>query len=378
MALKLTCPTCAAIFGLPADQRGKKAFCPKCGRSLVVTGAGIAKRGEGVAAVASSPRGFPWLLLALALVLTTAASVVGYFALRHREPPHEAIAAKQADPDPPPEPKKEPEPDRGHETKLPRTEPDQRHEEKKKQEPAHETKKPAKQMTDPEPKAGANFILPLDALGKPERLAKVKGVRMEMKTYDAKGLPYPNSPPLAMTWYAPDRWRFDGPPEKPFFSLALNGQNGWMRASTLKKSFTGQDAKQLRDCFGWIGVGQLNSLTSAQNKLTALGPATVKGRPTTCVQMATETSTQIKLYFDKSNRLLAKGEYQGPQPKLGFDNAIAPHKHLEFYFSDYKETDGIQQWHKLEWSWDGQPGGYEEVTSVRFLAEVDETLLIGP
>jgi len=93
MALKLTCPTCAAAFGLPDDQRGKKAFCPKCGQALVVTGAGVAKRGEGDAADPPAPPGFPWLLLALAIVLTLSASIVGYFALRHREAQHEPVVA---------------------------------------------------------------------------------------------------------------------------------------------------------------------------------------------------------------------------------------------------------------------------------------------
>jgi DNA-binding beta-propeller fold protein YncE len=46
MSLKLTCPACAAIFGLTDDARGKKAFCPKCGAPLIVTSGGVAKRNE--------------------------------------------------------------------------------------------------------------------------------------------------------------------------------------------------------------------------------------------------------------------------------------------------------------------------------------------
>lgn len=47
MALQLTCPVCAAAFALPEGTRGSKTFCPKCGESLVITGAGVAKRNEG-------------------------------------------------------------------------------------------------------------------------------------------------------------------------------------------------------------------------------------------------------------------------------------------------------------------------------------------
>ena len=47
MALQLTCPACSATFALAEDMRGKKTFCPKCGDSLVITGAGVAKKNEG-------------------------------------------------------------------------------------------------------------------------------------------------------------------------------------------------------------------------------------------------------------------------------------------------------------------------------------------
>jgi WD40 repeat protein len=46
MSRKLTCPACAASFVPSDDLRGKKAFCPRCGQALVVTGAGVAKRNE--------------------------------------------------------------------------------------------------------------------------------------------------------------------------------------------------------------------------------------------------------------------------------------------------------------------------------------------
>jgi hypothetical protein len=55
-----------------------------------------------------------------------------------------------------------------------------------------------------------------------------------------------------------------------------------------------------------------------------------------------------------------------------------PNVHNEFYFSDFRETDGIRQWRTVEWFRDGQPGGRAEVTSVRFLTEVDEQLLNEP
>ena len=94
MALKLNCPSCASTFGLPDVRRGRQAFCPKCGASLVVTGAGVAKLGE---RHGSPARGFPWLLLALALVLMVSVIIVGYFAMRRHDQPQGQLVAKSDD-----------------------------------------------------------------------------------------------------------------------------------------------------------------------------------------------------------------------------------------------------------------------------------------
>ena len=99
MALKLTCPTCTATFGLPDDQRGKKAFCPKCGQALVVTGAGVAKRGEGHGVDRPTARGFPWLLLLLALLLLLPGALVVYLVTRsHPESKKQVVAKKDDEP----------------------------------------------------------------------------------------------------------------------------------------------------------------------------------------------------------------------------------------------------------------------------------------
>jgi hypothetical protein len=44
MHSKLTCPDCEVAFALAKDVRGEKVFCPVCGKSLVVTDAGAARR----------------------------------------------------------------------------------------------------------------------------------------------------------------------------------------------------------------------------------------------------------------------------------------------------------------------------------------------
>jgi hypothetical protein len=89
MSNPLTCPSCAATFRPTADVRGKKLSCPTCGQPMVVTGAGVAKRGEGGPVSPLPARGgFPWGWLAAALLLGTAA-VVALLATRRPEPKEE-------------------------------------------------------------------------------------------------------------------------------------------------------------------------------------------------------------------------------------------------------------------------------------------------
>ena len=91
-----SCPSCTASLQIPGSARGRKMSCPHCGQALVITSGGIAKRDEGHGATPAT-RGFPWLLSALALLLTISAIIVGCIALRRHDSPHELIVAKKDD-----------------------------------------------------------------------------------------------------------------------------------------------------------------------------------------------------------------------------------------------------------------------------------------
>jgi len=97
MTLQITCPACSASFRLKEDARGKKMFCPKCGRSMVITSGGVAKRGaaaHGAAALAVPGRDFPWGWLAAALLLSVAVVVMIMLAThRHKQKEEDTLVA---------------------------------------------------------------------------------------------------------------------------------------------------------------------------------------------------------------------------------------------------------------------------------------------
>ncbi len=94
MTLSITCPTCDGSSEMPENVRGKKIFCPRCGASLVVTGAGVAKRSEvgkqpilAAEAPQSSALGFLVLPLAFLLLMLLAGGASWFILERDRETP---------------------------------------------------------------------------------------------------------------------------------------------------------------------------------------------------------------------------------------------------------------------------------------------------
>jgi Tol biopolymer transport system component len=89
----ITCPACGASFTRAQDLRGRRAFCKKCGQPLIVTAAGVVKRGESArpnGAARPGGKGRMVLLLAAAVLLAGIAVTLAVLAFsdgRHEEPP---------------------------------------------------------------------------------------------------------------------------------------------------------------------------------------------------------------------------------------------------------------------------------------------------
>ena len=92
MTLKIKCPGCTAAFALAEDVRGAQVFCPMCGKSLMVSSAGIAKEYQGRVPAQSAPARSVklfWFLCAVPLLLLigglTAKLITRYPIDQHQE-----------------------------------------------------------------------------------------------------------------------------------------------------------------------------------------------------------------------------------------------------------------------------------------------------
>jgi hypothetical protein len=373
MSNAITCPSCAARFALAEDARGQRLFCPRCGRPLAVAG-GATRLGEG----APPGRGFPWPWLTAALLVLLAAAVgLAVYALTRPGPqPGGPVAANTdgaADRD-------------GARDKLSPLRP---------ADSGTPPKPPPN--TDPTPGSkgdGAEFLLPLDALGKPERLAEVKGVQLECVFHYPPGKQADT--PATLTWDPAGRWRLSGriPDRVSAFDILYDGDHTWLRIQldpALLKGADPKNAAMAEPLFdgAWHSIGDAvrseNDLISlselaAQGRsipLPVLGEGKVNGRPCVIVQAAWAGGwlKDAKAYFDRDTHLLAKIEYRGNLTAT-YGGAVEKtgDSLWEIYFSDYQEADGVKHWRKVEWRRDGVLTESGEVKAVRYLRTVDDAL----
>jgi WD40 repeat protein len=238
-----------------------------------------------------------------------------------------------------------------------------------KKEPDHAPKEtPSKEATPPA-SAGATFARALDALGAADKLAKVKGVRLE-----GRSLLESNPISWTFTWHEITKWRLDLVTKKtPLLTCIIDGADGWLVANGKTVPLDRDSQAYLIQGFTSIGICELTPLTEKEFQFSLLGPARVEDRQAVCVKVKGKFIEDMKLYFDESTRLLTQAEFSWPSGKLKGTDIKTNTDPLQFTFSNYKETDGLKHWRRVTVRTRGKVTEDWEVTSVRYLSDVDES-----
>lgn len=110
-------------------------------------------------------------------------------------------------------------------------------------------------------------------------------------------------------------------------------------------------------------------------QLAALGEMKIKGRDAIGIRVSSKGHRDVNLYFDKQTSLIVKQEWRARDFMPGADGKEVGQ---EFYLSDYKDVDGLMSAMKFEMHQDGKLFLDGEVTDLKALEKLDESLFEKP
>jgi hypothetical protein len=310
-----------------------------------------------------------------------------------------------------------------HERRQPGTAPTKVPEPPKEVDPPVPDKKPA-------PPTGPEFILPLDVLGPTDKLQKVQVVRLQAKVSfaDAQNV---NDVTLTWCWEPHITLRVDEtfreqdlkqiyalveeagasgdeevlklyrqvkelPELDPKLARAFNDEvNALLKQRNYRPLFDSvlmmdgsevfsifnkrlvlplknRQAAQVRNlCFA-LSLSNLLPLKHAGFTIKTAEDATVQARACRHFTVKDAQGLKLDLYFDKETTLLTKISHPGYKPTptgISQDQVLWEH-----FFSNYRESDGIKQWRKLEIRTAGKLYAVIEVVDVEYFQQIPPEL----
>jgi hypothetical protein len=153
---------------------------------------------------------------------------------------------------------------------------------------------------------------------------------------------------------------------KPFLHTVLMIEDGDVymlfngRLALREKGPRASEARNL--CFA-LSVSNLVPLKRHSFQFESRPDVPVKDMPCRHVTARDRLGTELDLYFDKRTDLLVKIAHWGHGSGRG---AGAGAVRWEHYFSDYRETDGLKQWRKLQIHKEGKEFATIDVSEVQY------------
>ena len=154
----------------------------------------------------------------------------------------------------------------------------------------------------------------------------------------------------------------------------LDGDKGWQKINDDVMPLADAElAEEKADLYAkW--VTSLTPLKDKAFKLAALGEIKVGGRAATGVRVSHDDRRDINLFFDNTNNLLVKTEFQVKDVKGGGDKDMSQ----ESFYTDFKEFKGTKYPTKVTIKREDKQFVEVEMTDIRPLETVDDALFARP
>ncbi len=152
----------------------------------------------------------------------------------------------------------------------------------------------------------------------------------------------------------------------------FDGKSFWV--STAGNTMEIKDEKILNEVRESLLVegGGLHEILKAPYELTAIGDVKVKDKDTIGIRVSKKGQRDISYYFDKKTYLVAKTETRS------YDSMTGQEVTQEKFILEYQDKDGMKVGKRVEIQKDGKDFMDIEITEIRMLEKLDDSLFARP
>ena len=213
------------------------------------------------------------------------------------------------------------------------------------------------------------------AVGGAERIDKVKAGRTQTKgTLHRDGQTFDFTQETFYHW--PDQFKgilqLEADGHKVSVTTVSNGDRAWVNLDGRTRALEDRALDEATEERHLVNVVRLTTLKDAAFDLSSLGEVKVNGRPAVAVKVTSRGHRDVRLYFDKNTGLLVKTERRGVEPASGKEFTE------EKLLSDYRDVDGLKSPRRVVINRDGTTFMEVEVTGVKYLEKLDDSVFARP
>jgi hypothetical protein len=151
-----------------------------------------------------------------------------------------------------------------------------------------------------------------------------------------------------------------------------DGKQGWVSVMGQVTELEGDQLDEMKEQMFSDYLDNLVPLLKDKSlKLEVIGDEKVDGKPAAGVKVSAKGHKDTKMYFDKETGLLVKSERRALDDAMQEVNA-------ETFYRDYKDVSGVKQPMKVLVKHDGKKYMDVEVTEVKLLEKLDDSLFKKP
>jgi hypothetical protein len=216
----------------------------------------------------------------------------------------------------------------------------------------------------------------IKAQGGEEKLNKAQGATFQVKgTADIEGMKAELGGDVSTQGANNIHWNaaFTAMGRTENGTIIITSEKIWAKGGNREAEEAPKEVAFIRDVFRTIRLCQnLSTVPGKDVTLSHLGELKIDKQTAVGLKIATKGRPDIDVFFDKETHLPLRAEVRVTEP--GQANEVL----YAFFFSDYKDVNGIQCASKMTFKRDDKTTMEVEFSEFKFMEKLDETLFAKP